>query len=126
MEYQIRNLKAPDLFLVSTIISKLGVREVKDCFNGEDLKALIGNEKNINFQAIGMTIALDIVGILLENLSKCEKEIYQLLSNLTGLKLKDIQELDATVFVDLISQVIMNPNNKDFFKLASRFLNTTK
>lgn len=121
MEINLRKLKAPDLFIVSTIIGKIGLKEFKDCFQNEDLKQLIG--KNTEEQ-IGMAIAFDIAAIVFSNLAKCEKDIYQLLANLTGLAIKEVMDLDGIDFVELLVKVIMD--NKDFLKLASRFQATEK
>lgn len=118
MDIEIKNLKAPDLFIVTTIMSKLGLREIANHFKEAQKTSSKKDQVEID-EAVGIAIA----GTVLANLQNCEKEIYQVLSNVTGLKTKEIQELDATDFIDLIIKVIMNPNNKDFFKHASRFLN---
>lgn len=123
---ELRNLKAPDVLKVTTIISKLGWREIKNCFKGEDLQKLI-QAGETNTEVIGMAVIIDLIGIILENLEKCDQELYQLLADLSGKTPEEIKDLDADVFVELIIDVITKiAKNKGFLELASRFLNTTK
>ena len=128
-QIELRALKAPDLFIVSTILSKIGLKEFKECFQSENLKQLIGEigeDKEANLEKIGMAVVFDIASIACANLAKCEKDIYQLLANLSGLPTKEIANLDGVEFVGLLIDAIKNPANRGFLELASRFQITTK
>ena len=87
MEYTLRKLDAKDLFIVTTIISRLGVKEIKNCFKGEETLELIkklGNSKenaDASLNAIGISVIIDVAGVVLENMEKCQDKIFQLLSN---------------------------------------------
>ena len=123
---ELRNLKAPDVLMVTTIISKLGWREIKNCIKGEDIQKLV-QAGETNTEVIGMAVIIDVIGIILENLEQSDQHLYQLLADLSGKTPEEIKDLDADVFVELIIDVITKiVKNKGFLELASRFLNTMK
>lgn len=127
MEYNLRKVNATDLFLVTTIISRIGVKELKNCFSGEETLELIKNvsKKENNetaLNAIGVSVALEVFGIIFENLEKCQDKIFQLLSNLSGMKVKEIAELEGTTFIEMLTTVIKD-NSKDFIGVASKLFN---
>ena len=45
MEYTLRKLKADDTFLMFSILSKIGFRELKDCFSSDEAKEAIKQAK---------------------------------------------------------------------------------
>lgn len=123
--YELRDLNSTDLFLITKIIGKIGVKNFKKCFEGEDVKKALAqlNSKERNdddLNAIGLIVVLEVVDVITTNLPACEAEIYQFLSNLSGLKIKDLQELPAVEFIEMIIDVIKKPEFKDFFKVASK------
>lgn len=132
MEYSLRKVNATDIFAVSTIISKIGIREFKSCLKGEDTINLISNllnEKNQNndaaLSAVGISVVFDIVGVVLGNMEKCKEDIFSLLSSLSGINKKDIATLDGEVFMNMLMDAI-NDNSKVFIGVASKLFNLAK
>lgn len=132
MEYTLRKTKATETFLITTIISKIGIREIKHCFNAESTKDLIENVKNEEgkttdqiFTAIGIGVALDILGVILGNMKKCETEIFELVAALANMKVEEVRELDQDVFLEMLLEVIKN-NSKDFIGVASKLFKLAK
>lgn len=131
MEYNLRKVNATDLLIVTTIISKLGIKEIKNCFNGEETLELIKNINNNKentdaaLNAVGMSVLVDVIAVVFENMEKCQDKIFQLLANLSGMKVKEIAELDGTVFVEMLIEVIKE-NSKDFIGVASKLFNLAK
>ena len=117
---KMRNLKAPDMFLVTSILSKIGLKEFSKCFQSEEIKELAKTEEGDKNLVVGMSIALNIAEVIFTNLEKCEKQIYQLLANLSSLTVEEVMDLDGVVFTEMIVEVIANPANKGFLELASR------
>lgn len=117
---KMRNLKAPDMFLVTSILSKIGLKEFKKCFQNEEIKELAKAEEGDRTLVVGMGIVLDVVEVICTNLEKCDELIYKLLSNLSGLTVEEVMDLDGVVFTEMIYEVIANPANKGFLELASR------
>lgn len=131
MEYNLRKVDATDTFIVATIISRLGVKELKNCFKGEETLNLIkqiGDNKESQdaaLNAIGISVIIDIASVVLENMEKCQDKIFQLLSNLSGMTVEEIEKLNGAVFFEMIIEVIKD-NYKDFIGVASKLFNLAK
>lgn len=127
--YTFRQLKATDVFLMSKIISTIGINEFTKCFDNPEVKQMIaaftdngedGTNNTDIASVVGISVALEIANIILGNLSKCEKEIIQLLSNVSGISVKNIENLNAVVFMEMVIDFIKKEEFKDFIKVASR------
>ena len=123
--YELRNLTADDMFPMFQIISKIGVREFKSCFEAPEVKAMVGKmasgeTKQADLTSVGMTIAMEIASLLVSNLANCKNDIYLLLSQLSGMTTKDIANLPMVTFVEMIIDVIRKEEFKDFFQAVSK------
>lgn len=114
--YELRSLTASDMGSICKILTAIGVRRFKECFNIDDLK-----EKNV--EAVGMGVVFDIAGIIIENIPKAEKEIQEFLSSLTGMKVADIQKMSFAEYGELIIDVVSKPDFKDFFSHVMKLFN---
>ena len=134
--YQLRELCAEDMFPMFTIIRKIGLRELKDCFSKETIEGLVevfmngaktkakeGEETQDNtLVAAGISVlpsVLDVVDVLLVNIPKCEHDFYKFLANISNLKVEEIKKLKPADFVGMIIDVIKKEEFKDFFKVVS-------
>jgi hypothetical protein len=122
--YELRELTADDMFPMFQIISKIGIKEFKSCFESESVRKLVaevssgesgGDELKA---AVGVTVVLDIASVILSNIGNCKDDIYQLLSQLSGIKTKDIAKLPMSVFMGMIIDVIKKKEFSDFFQDA--------
>lgn len=121
--YELRALKASDFFLVTRIMSKVGVREFKGIFENEDTKAVIKDmvEKNngelhaSDFASIGIGASIDVAATVLEHMEDCEKDVYKLLSRLSGLSEAEIADLPMAEFGKMVMSVIKHEGFRDFF-----------
>lgn len=127
--YTFRLLGAPDIFLMSKIIKKIGVKEFKACFDGDGIQGLIYESvKNAkdkgedpDFIGIGVGVALDIADVLLGNLHKCEEDIYQMLSQTSNLSVETIKAPgNAVMFVEMLFDFFKKEEFRDFFKAVSK------
>lgn len=121
--YTLRELEARDIAPMASILSKIGIKDIKECFNGQDLKDLAsGKADEATINAIGMSIMLDIVGIVLENYSKCQDNVFKFLASLSGMEAKQIESLPLDTFTEMIIDVVKKEEFKDFFKVVSKLL----
>lgn len=125
--FELRQLTADDIFPMFQIISKVGVREFKSCFESEEVRKAImdmasGAKDQANVSAVGLTVAVDIAGVITSNLYKCKDDIYQLLSQLSGMKTKEIASLPMTTFLEMIVAVVKKEEFKDFFQGVTKLL----
>lgn len=117
----LRDLTAEDIFPMFQIISKIGVREFKSCFESETVRKAIEEmgssaEDQSKLNAVGLSVAVDMAGVILSNVHKCKDDIYQLLAQLSGMQKKDIAALPMQVFIEMIIAVVRKDEFKDFFK----------
>ena len=125
--YELRNLTADDVFPMLQVISKIGVREFKSCFESPEVKKAIermasGKKDQGEVAAIGMTVAFDLAGVIISNLASCKNDIYLLLSQLSGMTTKEIASLPMVTFMGMIVDVIKKEEFKDFFQLVAGLL----
>lgn len=122
--YTLRTLKSKDIFPMMKIISSVGISKFSDCFSSDATKRLIEKSKqnqNITMEdveEIGMGVALEIGDVILANLPNAEKYIYQLLSNLSGMTVKELEDMNPGMFFAMIMDVVRQSGFADFFKVA--------
>lgn len=121
--YTLREMTAEDVFPMFKIISGIGLKEFKGCFEDDSVKAAIkgGAEgEKPDATEVGITIALGIADVLFANLPKCKNDIYQLLSGLSGMSTKEIAALPVAVFMNMVVDTIKKEEFADFFQAAAR------
>ena len=120
--YELRNLTADDMFPMFQIISKIGIKEFKSCFESESIRKMMadmssGAASSDELKAsVGVAVALDIASVILSNIGNCKDDIYLLLSQLSGMKAKDIAKLPMATFMGMIIDVIKKKEFTDFFQ----------
>ena len=120
--YTFRRLSTQDMFPMFKVISKLGIKEFQANGGIKDiaLRFVGDNKDNINPTALGLDIILEIASLVIENLPKCEAEIYQLLSQTSNLSVEEIKEQDMAITVEMIVDFIKKEEFGDFFKVVSK------
>lgn len=131
MTFTLGKFKSTDVFTMATLLSKIGISKAADAFERDTVMKIFAESKGKKGKdgdevvaATGMQIALKVADVVLGNIEKCETEIFKLLSNVSGMEVDEIKDLDAEIFAELIVAVVQMPQFKDFFKAASRLLNT--
>lgn len=119
--YVLRDLQSKDVFLMSRIISKIGIKEFKSCFETEEVQKLIaGGTDEAAVEKIGLSVMVDMAGVVLSNVAHAEQDIYSFLADLSGKTAKEIAELDMVVFAEMIIDVVQKDQFKDFIKVVSK------
>lgn len=119
--FELRNLTADDMFPMFQIISKIGIKEFKSCFESPEVVKAIkemasGKDSQADLTAVGMTIAFDLATVVISNVASCKNDIYLLLSQLSGKTTKEIASLPMVTFMEMIIAVIQKDEFKDFFQ----------
>lgn len=147
--YIFRTLGAQDVFLMVRILNKIGFRQVKECLSADNIKALINAavsgsdtqdaqkdaqdaaqetqdaqaDQESVLASVGVGVAIDAFGLLLENLPKCEADIYQLLAQTSNLSVDTIKAPgNAVMFMEMIVDFLHKKEFGDFFKVAKKLL----
>lgn len=128
--YTFRLLGAPDIFLMSKIISKIGIKEFKTCFEADGIKNLIQNAvvdkaqnggNDTDIIGVGAGVALELASVILTNLPKCEADIYQMLSQTSNLSVEEIKAPgNAVMFLEMVIDFIKKEEFRDFIKVVSK------
>lgn len=131
--YTFRKLNSTDLFLMMKIIGKIGINEFTACFDGETMNRMLamakGEADKDTVSIVGLSVMLDIAGVICGNIPKCEAEIYQMLSNTAfvfadgetkNLTVEEIRGMDMVVFAEMVIDFIKKDEFKDFIKVASK------
>lgn len=116
--YELRPLVASDMGAICKIISAIGIREFKECFNIEDFK---GETKDV--EKIGFNVLFDIAGIVISNIPKAEKEIQMFVASLTGMKQAAVENIPLADYGEIIIEIVMKEDFRDFFGRVTKLFN---
>ena len=125
--YTFRKLGATDMFLMFTIISRIGINEFMACLEGDSFKKLVkaftSKEEAEESLYIRGAVAgsLEIANVIFRNLHKCEKEIYKLLEQTSNLTVEEITaEGNAVMFLEMVIDFLKKEEFPDFIKVVSK------
>jgi hypothetical protein len=118
-EYELRPMVASDMGAVCKIITAIGIRQFKECFNMKDLENI---DKN-SVKSIGIGVFFDIAGIVISNIPKAEREIQAFVASLTGLQMSDIEKMPFAEYGELIVRIVTKDDFRDFFGRVMKLLN---
>ena len=124
MEYEMRKLQATDIFSVVKIINGIGLNNIKDAINVEELNKMrksttADTERDVNSQ-IGVSVVMSLATVIIENLPKIETDLYNFIGSVINVKSKDVAKMDMGEFMDVLVTIIQKEEFKDFFKRASK------
>lgn len=131
-KWEFRTLCADDMFLMFSILGKIGLNRFKILFESEDVKNLIntmrtGNiPEDVNAESASLQIVLDVAQILFVNLENCKNDMFQILSNTSNLSVNEVKELPMGDFTEMILDFVRKDEFPDFFKAVSRLFNKKK
>lgn len=126
-KYNLRPIGAKDIFPMSRIIAKIGLKNFKRVFQSEEVKKMVKSAREEgksekNLEAVGAVAMLEIADVLFENFPNCEKELFAFVASLTDLKVYEVENIPPAEFLELIISIIKKPEFKDFFGAALRLL----
>lgn len=116
--YELRPLVASDMGAICKIITAVGVRQFKECFNIDQIKG-----EDVDVEKIGFGVMFDIAGIIISNIPKAEGEIQTFLASLTGMKLQEIKNMPFADYGEMIIDVVTKEEFQDFFKRVMKLFN---
>ena len=130
MEYEMRSLQASDIFSVVKILNGIGLNNVKEAINIEEIneirKTMTEDNSEDNsekvYSQVGVKVVMSVATVILENLPKVENDLYTFVGSVIGVKAKDVAKMDMGEFMDLLIAIIQKEEFKDFFKRASKLI----
>lgn len=126
--YIFRRLAAEDVFPMVNILNKIGIKEVKNFIEGDGFKTVLSsfmastdeNNAEKSVEALGVSIFMELLDLLLSNLPKCEDDVFKLLSSTSNLSVEQVRKLDVVDFTEMIMDFFKKEEFKDFIKVVSK------
>ena len=126
MEHNMRNLQATDIFSVVKILNGIGLKNIKESIDFEEINKIRKGMTEDNADAVtsqvGVNVVMSIATVILENLPKVENDLYTFVGSVIGVKAKDVAKMDIGDFMDVLITIIQKEEFKDFFKRASKLI----
>lgn len=124
--YKFEKFTSKHIFLMFNVLSKIGFKDFKQAFESDEIKEKIKeaskNEKigSDFIRKVGIDVSFNIFDIILNNLDKCEKDLYKLLASISNLSEDEIMELSGADFTNMIIDFVQKEDFEDFIKVVSR------
>ena len=126
MEYNMRNLQATDIFSVVKILNGIGLKNIKEAINLDEInnlrKGMTEDNADVITSQVGINVVMSIATIILENLPNVESDLYNFIGSVIDMKAKDVAKMDMGDFMDLLITIIQKEEFKAFFKRASKLI----
>ena len=126
MEYEMRKLQATDLFSVVKILNGIGLKNVREAINIDEInnvrKGMTEGNADVITSQIGLNVIMSLATVILENLPKIENDLYNFIGSVIDMKPKDVAKMDMGDFMDVLITIIQKEEFKDFFKRASKLI----
>lgn len=113
--YTLRKFKDGDLSIWLRILKKIGIKDCKEAF----IQVMSG-EKSL--RDVGILASFDLADVLIGNLPKIDEEVYSLYSDLSGIPVEEIKEMEFGTLPLMIYDSLREVKNTAFFKVLSRLL----
>lgn len=113
--YTLRKLKDSDLFPLLKILKKIGIKDCKEAF-----VQVASGEKTL--KQIGIMASFDIADILVGNLAKVEEETYEMWSDISGIPVEEMKDMEFGTLPLMIMDTFSEARNTSFFRVLSKFL----
>lgn len=118
-KYTLRDPNADDIFLMFRILSKVGIKNIKGCFESDEVRAAMRlatmDDADGELSNIGIIVAIDVAGVIMEHLDGAKNDIYAFLSRLSGMKVDEIAQMNPGDFAGMIIDTVKLEGFRDFF-----------
>jgi len=103
-----RGLKTSDIFNFSKLVKKMELKE--------DMRKVLSEIQEGNATRVG----LDLIMLVLENLSNAEREFYLFISAIVDKTPEEVGELPLEEIIEICTTIFKDPNFASFFKFAAK------
>lgn len=121
--YTFRKLSTSDIFPTLRLLNKLGLKQMREDESVKRIVAQLSSASSrgkVDPMALGLDMFFEITCLVVDNLPKCEMEVYDLLSRTSNLSAEEIQAQDMAVTFEMITDFIRKEEFGDFFKAVSK------
>lgn len=111
--YTLRRLKDRDLFPILDIIGKV----LPDNMAAIAMGIVTGNK---TVEEVGGVLLTRIVASILQNMKTVHDDVYAFLSDVSGIPVEEIEEMEFGTTPRMIWDIVKNEKNNDFFEELSK------
>lgn len=111
--YTLRRLKDKDLWPILNIIGQVFPGDLSGIF----AQIMTGNK---NIEQVGAEVVMKLVVAVMRNMDTVEDEVYELLSDVSGIPAEEIGEMAFGTTPMMIWDIVKNEKNADFFVAVSK------
>lgn len=121
---EMRKLCAADMFPMLGLLSRIGIKEIGQCFDTSIIKDVMKRLQDGQdvAEAAGIQVMTEIADVVISHLAVCEKELLALLASVTGKTAEELRNLEISEFIELIIAFIRKEEFMDFFRAVSSAL----
>ncbi|MBQ8434569.1 MAG: hypothetical protein IJX24_00940 [Oscillospiraceae bacterium] len=126
-EFTLRPFETEDIFLMTTIIGKIGVSQIIDIIKMNSFRDIVredGDEEK--YKAVGKAVGMKVIAMIIEKLPECKNEIYRFLASLSGKTNEEIAKQPPVITVRMIKKFISMDGFSDFFMEVAELLPAEK
>ena len=123
--YELRKLKSTDLFLLLNLVKKIGIATFADAVVDDGFKQIFtGTEDKTeeDYANVGKTV-FNIIQLIIERLTDCQNEIYDLLEAVSNLNRQQLEDLDMDVFMEMVVELVGKDEFRQLFTRVVSLLN---
>lgn len=130
MELNIREISVTDVMPVVSVCKSVGIKEIISTLQESRAAtraraALLPaeeKEKDSVIMDLSLDMLLPVIGVVLENLTACEKPLYGWLSSMCGMTEKEFRQQPPAIIPEALYEIVHQEAFGDFFKAVSKFL----
>ena len=111
--YTLRRLKDADLWPVLDIIGKVFPGDLSAVF-----AEIASGKKSV--QEVGAVVAMKLIMAVIRNMNTVHDEVYAFLSDVSGIPVNEIEEMEFGTSPMMIWDIVKNEKNASFFKVLSK------
>lgn len=116
--YTLRDLTDEDIYPLCEIIGKVLPDDMKEAF----VQIMSGKNPMESLREVGIMVVFDLGKLILKNFSSVKTEMYEWLSDMSGIPAEELRKMPFGTTPKMIKDVFQDAKNTDFFKELSEFL----
>lgn len=116
--YTLRDLTDEDIYPLCEIIGKVLPDDMKESF----VQIMSGKNPMESLREVGIMVVFDLGKLILKNFSSVKTEMYEWLSDMSGIPAESLRKMPFGTTPRMIKDVFQDAKNTDFFKELSEFL----
>ena len=122
---KMRELNGGDIFSILNIIGKLNItQDFAEAFGGDNGVVDLQDSKAVEER--GLKLLSKLINKAFINITLIRSDINELLADLTGIKVKDVEALKLNDYTSLVIAFFKKEEIKDFFKSIGSLLQAEK